>query len=74
MNGGKTYLTKNLPACLFLFVSTYSLFFLIYFFIEVELIYDTMLVSGVQHNDSVIYIHVYNLSSDSLPLQVIIKY
>ena len=44
-----------------------SLFFKM--LIEVKLIYNTMLISSVQHSDSVI-----NISSDSLPLEIIIKY
>ena len=30
----------------------------IFFFIEIKLIYNVVLVSGVQHSESVIYIHV----------------
>ena len=28
-------------------------------FIEVELIYNVVLISGIQHRDSVIHMHVY---------------
>ena len=59
---------------------TYSFFF---FLIKVQLIYN-VLVSGVQHSDSVIYIynfytyiyihiHIYSFS-DSLLLEAITKY
>ena len=45
------------------------------FFIEVQLIYNIMLVSGLQHSDSVIHIYIYIYSfSDSFPLYVITRY
>ena len=40
----------------------------VYFFIEVELIYNVVLVSGVRQSDSVIYMHV------SIILQVIFPF
>ena len=45
--------------------------FTLCFFIEVELIDNVVLVSGVQQSDSVI--HVYSFS-DSFPISVITKY
>ena len=39
------------------------------FYVEVQLIYNAVLVSGVQHSDSVIYIYIYLHSfSDSFPI------
>ena len=37
----------------------YSYFYFNFFSIEVELIYNVVLVSGVQHSDSDIYIHIH---------------
>ena len=38
------------------------------FYIGVQLIYNVVLVSGVQQSDSVIHIHVSILFSDSFPI------
>ena len=64
------------PTCAFFSFCFY------YFLIEVYLIYNVVLVSGVQHSDLVIhtyikyiYVHIYIYSfSDSSPLYVIVKY
>ena len=37
-------------------------------YIEVELIYNVVLVSSVQHSDSVVHIYTYLFFSDSFPL------
>ena len=47
----------------------FSFFLLFYFFIEVQLNYNVVLVSGVQQSDSVIYSF-----SDSFPIYVITEY
>ena len=49
--------------------------FLIYFlvFIEIQLIYSVVLVSGVQQSDSCVYISIYSFL-DSFTLQVIIRH
>ena len=64
-------------------------FFTVFFLIEVWMIYNVVLVSGVQQSDSVIYIYVYICTyiyiyrhthvyicsfSDSFSLKVILRY
>ena len=43
------------------------------FYIEVQLIYNAVLVSGIQQSHSVIHIYLHSFS-DSFPIQVIIEY
>ena len=43
-------------------------------FIGVELIYNVVLVSGVQHSDSVKHIHMFILFSNFFPIWVITEY
>ena len=45
-----------------------------FFITGVELIYNVVLVSGVQQSDSVIRTHIYIFFSDSFPLWVLIGY
>ena len=57
------------------------LLFLLFFLIGVKLIYNVVLVSGVQHSDSVVRIYICNMyiiyiyySLDFFPLEAIMKY
>ena len=47
---------------------THIYFFLFFFLIEVELIYNTVLVSDVQQSDLVIHIHIF---SDYFPFRLL---
>ena len=65
------YLNPVLKALLCAEYLFYDFFFKNHFQMEVELIYNVMLVSGMQQSDSVLYIDVY---IDSFPSYVMTRY
>lgn len=65
---GNTQLLNDVP---YTCITCFYLFFI--FFIEAELIYDVVLVLGIQQSDSILYTYIYSFSY-FLPSWVIIGY